>query len=242
MHPLLFSLVLLLVSPLRAEPATVAVASNFIHTARALNRLFHQQAGTRVRLVAGSSGKHFAQIRHGAPFHAFLSADDQRPIRLEQQGRAVAGSRFTYALGQLVLWQPKAEQTGPGALRQNGFGRLALANPRLAPYGAAARDWLSRQHLWQPLQQQGRLVLGENIAQAFQFVYTGHAQAGLVAAAQLLRLPEAQRGAVYPIHDHTPIRQQAILLRQHPDAEAFLDFLRSTRARALIRQHGYRLP
>lgn len=227
-----------------AGDVRVAVASNFAPTLQRLAADFTAQTGHRLLISSASTGKHYAQISNGAAFDVFLAADEARPKRLENEGHAVAGSRFDYAQGRLVLWVPGADaaQDVRAALTRATVRRLAIANPRLAPYGQAARQVLERWGLWTRLRP--RLVRGENIAQAFQFVATGNAQAGLVALSQLLALDTSTRGAWHEIDAglHAPIRQQAVLLRPGAAAEAFLTYLRGSRARTIVVQAGYALP
>ncbi|MBT8052124.1 MAG: molybdate ABC transporter substrate-binding protein [Gammaproteobacteria bacterium] len=222
----------------------IAVAANFAPTLRALAEDFSAQTGHRVKISSGSSGKHYAQIRNGAGFDVFLAADSARPARLEAEGIGIAGSCFTYAIGRLVLWVPGQTRIDrpEDYLTSARFRRLAIANPRLAPYGLAAQQALETWQLWGRLQE--RLVRGENVAQAYQFVATGNAQSGLVALSQLLRGDRAGRGAYRIISGelHDPIRQDAVLLRSGAAAEAFLQYLRSEPAARMIRAAGYGLP
>ncbi len=222
----------------------IAVAANFAPTLRALAKDFSANTGHRVQISSGSTGKHYAQIRNGAVFDVFLAADSARPTRLEAEGIGIAGSRFTYAVGRLVLWVPgQTEIDRPeDYLRNARFRRLAIANPRLAPYGLAAQQVLETWQLWDRLQD--RLVRGENVAQAYQFVATGNAQSGLVALSQLLLGDRDGRGAYRIIPDelHASIRQDALLLRSGTAAEAFLEYLRSEPAARMIRDAGYGLP
>ncbi len=244
----LLSILLLLASPLAtAGTVKVAVAANFIKPMRAIAAAFERDNGHRVQLAAGSSGKLYAQIRHGAPFDLFLSADADKPARLASEGLAVPGSRFTYALGALVLWSadPGLVDDAGTVLRQGRFEHLALANPKLAPYGAAARATLQRLGLWEALKP--RMVFGENIAQTYQFVHSGNAQLGFVARAQVMADGRLSAGSAWPVPQtmHPPIRQDAVLLdrgRDNPAATALLAYLRSAPVRALIRSHGYALP
>ena len=231
--------------PLRAGEAMIAVASNFDRTARELEAEFEKNGADSITIVSGSTGKLYAQIVNGAPFDAFLSADELRPSLLEAQGRAVRGSRFTYALGRLCLWSPDPRRVagdGSQTLRAADFRRLAVANPRLAPYGAAALDTLRAFALDETLAD--RLVMGENVGQAYSMVATGNAELGFVALAQVLTLREAGAGSRWdvPAELHGPIRQDAVLLRHgesNTAASAFLRFLKSPAGRMLIQSFGY---
>lgn len=235
---------ILLAGVTEADTLRVAVASNFAPVARRLAAQFEADTHHRVVLALGSTGKHAAQILHGAPFDVFLAADRARPRRLEQAGLTVPGSRFTYALGRLALWSPRpglVDDQG-AVLRRLGAYRLAIANPRLAPYGRAARQVLQALGLWRPLQ--GRMIRGENIAQAFQFVNSGNAELGLVAWSQLQAPGVRGRGSYWRVPErlYAPIEQQAVQLRPKAAAAAFLRYLRGPRARALIGRFGYGLP
>jgi molybdate transport system substrate-binding protein len=241
---ILFAVFCLLSSPtLRAESVLVAVAANFTGTARQVADAFEQASGHDVKLVAGSTGKHFAQIVNGAPFDVLLAADRERAERLEREGRVRPGSRFTYALGRLALWHPAAGPSGTDdrVLGTGDFRHLALANPRLAPYGLAARQTLEHLGLWDRLQE--RMVFGENVGQAFSFVDSGAAELGFVALAQLRQAgAKANAWWAVPASHHAPIEQQAVLLSDVPSAVAFLEFLRDEPARGIIRAAGYGLP
>ncbi len=227
-----------------APDATVAVASNFHDVALRLAADYRAGGGGELRLVSGSTGKLYAQIVAGAPFDAFLAADEARPARLEEQGLAVAGSGFVYAVGRLCLWRPDAPAGVDGAalLAGDGYRRLAVANPELAPYGAAARATLEALGARDALRN--RLVMGENVGQAYALVATGNADWGLVALAQL-RMPGATPRAcpwLVPADLHEPIRQRAVLLADaasRPAARGFLDYLQSPAARATIAAAGY---
>ncbi len=220
-----------------AEEAHVAVAANFAVPARQLADAFSAASGHKLALSNGSTGKFYAQIRSGAPFHLLLSADEATPRRLEAEKLAVQGSRFTYAVGRLALISPRSSSVTEDLLRQQQAKRLAIANPKLAPYGAAAKETLEKLGLWEALQP--RLVQGENIAQTFQFVASGNADAGLVALSQIDR--SAPHWLV-PQRLHAPLRQDAVLLTRgasNAAARDFLEYLRSAPARSRITSHGY---
>ena len=240
--PILSGLVILvLAAGCHAAQIRIAVATNFSATMKALQQDFETASNHRLKLLMGSTGKHYAQIVHGAPFDVFLAADQERPEQLESQQLTVPGSRFTYARGRLVLWRPAGSpaSVGPDLLKGNAYTHLAIANPRLAPYGRAAMQTLS--HLG--LRLEGRLVLGEDISQAFQFVSSGNAELGLIAYSQVLSIAApADSFWLVPEPFHSPILQQAVLLHDKPPARAFLDYLRSPAARAIIRRFGYDTP
>ena len=227
--------------PLAAEEIRVAAASNFKHALQEISRQFEMRSGHKVRLIHASTGKLYAQIVNAAPFDIFLAADSRRPQLLEQQGQIVEASRFTYAIGRLVLWTPergKLEQPIE-TLRKAGFSRLAIANPKLAPYGAAAQQLLQSQNLWQPLQR--KLVRGENVGQAYQFIKTGNAQLGFVAQALIKRPGVSIEGSYWlvPQSMHDPIQQQAVLLRDSPATRAFVEFMRSQQVINILSEFGY---
>lgn len=232
-------------TPVRAGETLVAVAANFADTAGQLAQLFSATSGHRVTFAAGATGKLYAQIVHGAPFDALLAADAERPRILEDEGRAVAGTRFTYALGRLALWSPDPARIGAdgaAVLRAGYFRALAVANPVLAPYGAAARETLERLGLYESVRP--KLVMGENAGQAFALVATGNAELGFVALASVLSPANTAVGSRWevPAELHAPIRQDAVLLRHgetNGAARAFLSFLGSARAREIIRAAGY---
>ena len=230
------------ISSLSAEEVVVAVASNFSSTARHIASGFEQSTGHKVVLAFGSTGQHYAQILSGAPFDIYLAADEERPSLLEQSGVAVEGSRFTYALGQLVLWSSDPEKASLANLTESdSYKHLAMANPKLAPYGVAAVQAL--QNLGLSEATEAKLVRGENIAQAFQFVESGAAELGIVSLAQVKNLPAGQQGSIWvlPRDMYQPIRQQAVLLRSSTAALAFMDFLGSEISRNIIATAGYAL-
>lgn len=224
-----------------ADEIRIAVATNFAATMSALIQRFEELTEHRVVASSGSTGSHYAQIRNGAPFDAFFAADDERPRLLEEQGLTVPGSRFLYAVGRLALWSPRPGYVDEGGrvLEAGNFRFLAIANPDVAPYGAASRDVLMARGLWDALQS--RLVRGQDIGQAYQFVATGNAELGFVAWAQLARQEPEIRGSYWLVPDslHEPIAQEAVLLKDVPGARAFAAFVQSPEARDLIRSHGY---
>ena len=230
-----------------ADSLLIAVASNFTETAQEIATEFRVASGHDVRISGASTGKLFVQIRNGAPFDILLAADSARPARLESSGHGVRNSRFTYAIGQLVLWSrnPAIEPSNCREhLQHLGSDRVAIANPETAPYGAAARQTLIRLKLWTRVRP--RLVIGENIAQTLQFVASGNASLGFVAKSQIrsARLPEASCSWDVSPELHDPVEQQAILLERavnNPTAHAFLKFLRSDPGRAIIARNGYLL-
>lgn len=223
---------------------TVAAASNFAAAAREIVADFEASSGFAARVTTASTGKLYAQIRHGAPFDVLLAADRERPRQLEASGTGVTGTRFTYAIGTLVLWSRGISDCRE-VLADPGDIRIALANPDTAPYGAAAQQFLEHAGLWEVARS--RLVTGENIAQALQFVASGNAELGFIAGAQLHApsLPAAACAWPVPGETHELIEQQAILLRRgagNEGAMAFLSYLRGQAGRDIILRHGYVLP
>lgn len=229
----------------RAAEVQVAVAANFAAPMKRIAAEFEKATGHKALLAFGASGKFYAQIRNGAPFHVLLSADVAVPAMLEHDGLAVAGSRFTYAVGTLVLWSARPELVDDqgAVLARGGFKHLAVANPKLAPYGAAAQETLNRLQLANALKP--KLVYGENIAQTYQFVSSGNAELGFVALAQVMQGGRLTGGSAWivPAGMHQPIRQDAVLLlpgRDNPAATALLNFLREPATLAIIESYGYR--
>ncbi len=245
-QPVLISILVLMLgfSQAFADTIHVAVASNFTDAGKDIAKAFEQKTGHKVILVFGSTGKHYAQIKNGAPFAAFFAADVTRPELLEQEGVALPGSRFTYAIGKVVLWSPEPGLIDAHAevLNKGDFRHLALANPKLAPYGKAAEQVLRAQGAWETLQ--GRMVRGENIGQTFQFVNSGNAELGFVAYAQIKRPDTAIPGSFWaPAQSlYNPIEQQAVLLKDQAAARDFLDFVKSETALEIIQHYGYAAP
>ncbi len=231
-------------SQIMADEIRLAVASNFSDTIKVLSQRFTAATGHKVTVSLGSTGKHYAQIKHGAPFHAFFAADSRRPKLLESEQVALPGSRFTYAVGKIVLWSPKAGYVDADTqvLKQGKFRHLAIANPKLAPYGKAAREILQTREIWNQLR--GRMVRGENIGQTFQFVKSGNAELGFVAYSQVKRPGQPLTGSIWivPQSLYSPIRQQAVLLKDNPPARAFMQFVRSKQALEVIQAYGYGVP
>lgn len=234
--------VLLMLAPVRAGEVSAAVAANFTRPAEALGEAFTIATGNTVVFSFGATGQLYAQISQGAPFEVFLAADDQRPSQAVDEGLAVDGTVFTYAVGKLVLYGPGLDLAdGEAVLAAGAFEHLALADPNTAPYGAAAVEALGALGLAEVLA--GKQVVGESITQALQFVESGNAELGLVALSQVVDRPAGETWLV-PAGLYTPIRQDAVLLqagKNNGAAQAFLDFLGSTEARAIISRYGYDL-
>lgn len=235
----------LLSAAVHADEAQIAVAANFAGPAQKIAAEFEKATGHKAVLITGSTGKFYAQIVNGAPFDALLAADDETPAKLEKEGHAVVGRRSTYAIGKLVLWSamPAIVDANGEVLRRGGFDHLAIANPRVAPYGAAAVEVMKAMDVHAALQ--ARLVTGENIAQTHQFVASGNALLGFVALSQVLKDGRiAGSSWIVPEKMYTPIRQDAVLLGKGKDnkaATAFLDFLKTNVARDIILSYGYGL-
>ena len=238
---LLVLVLLLQPSVIQAAEIRVAVASNFSDAIKEIAGMFEQQTGHRITLAFGSTGKHYAQIINGAPFEAFFAADVRRPKLLDEEGVARPGSRFTYAVGKVVLWSPVPDRidTGGNGLGAGDFKYLAVANPKLAPYGKAAEQILRAQGVWDTLRT--RMVRGENIGQTFQFVSSCNAELGFVAYSQIKRPGATIEGSFWepPQSLYSPIEQQAVLLKEDPVARQFLDFVKSDAVREIIQEYGY---
>lgn len=224
-----------------AEVIHVAVASNFREPAREIAARYEQLSGQQLILSFGSTGKHYAQIKHGAPFDVFFAADARRPRLLEEEGLAITGSRFTYAWGRLVLWSPRKRFIdGQGKVLETGqFTRLAIANPKLAPYGRAAQEVLQAKGLWSAMHP--RMVRGENIGQTYQFVKSGNAELGFVAFSQIIQSNQTISGSYWLVPQtlYQPIEQQVVLLRDNPAIQDFINYVRGPEAQTIIRAYGY---
>jgi molybdate transport system substrate-binding protein len=225
-----------------ADQVNVAVAANFTAPVKEIAAAFRQQTGHEAVLSFGSSGQFYTQINQDAPFGVFLSADQERPKKLADGGLAVPASRFTYAIGKLVLWSKQTGYVkGEATLQGASFAKLSICNPAAAPYGAAAVETMKSLKLYDAIKP--KLVEGADISQAFQFVDTGNAELGFVAASQLTGNVGGSRWVV-PQALYKPIRQDAVLLKKAADnkaATAFLEFLKGPQARAIIEKYGYAL-
>lgn len=228
-----------------ADEVSVAVAANFTAPMQKIAADFEQATGHKVAASFGSTGKFYAQIKNGAPFDVLLAADDETPAKLAKENGAVAGSRFTYAVGKLALWSAKPAVVDPAGdvLKKGGFDHVAIANPKLAPYGAAAVEAMKALGVFEALQP--KLVTAENIGQAHQFVSSGNALIGFVALSQVLKDGRIEGSAwIVPAKLYQPIRQDAIILekgKDKPAAEALLKYLKSDKAKAVIKSYGYDL-
>ena len=235
-----------LMAPAQAGDALLAVAANFTAPMQKIAQAFEQDTGHKAVLSLGATGSFYAQIKNGAPFDVLLAADDDTPLKIEKEGLSVVGSRFTYATGQLVLWSKQAglvDNKGE-VLRSGKFQKLAIANPKLAPYGLAATETLTQLGLLSELQP--KIVMGESVGQTYQFLVTENAQLGFVALSQVFADGKITQGSawVVPAKLHNPIQQDAVLLnsgKSNPAAAALLTYLKSDKARAIIKSYGYQL-
>jgi molybdate transport system substrate-binding protein len=243
---LLFVLLLASAGPALAAEVQVAVAANFTAPLQAIAPRFEQATGHKLVASFGATGQFYAQIKHGAPFEVLLAADDSTPARLESEGDAVPGSRFTYAIGSLVLWSADVNTLdgSDAALHAGEFTHLAIANPQAAPYGLAAIQVLEKLGLREAVQ--GKLVEGQNITQAHQFVSTGNAELGFVALSQVYQNGQLSSGSAWIVPDelHDPIKQDAVILKQgagNPAAAALVEYLKGPEAAKVIESFGYKL-
>lgn len=228
-------------APLLAAETQVAVAANFTEPAKQIAAAFEKATGHKAILAFGASGAFYTQISHGAPFEVFLSADAERPAKADQDGLSVAGTRFTYAVGRLILYSttPGLVDAAGTVLKKGNFEKVAIADPATAPYGLAAIETMKAFGVYDRLKP--KIVTGSSIAQAYQFTSTGAAQLGFVALSQVIATPGGSRWIV-PARLHSPIDQQAVLLKPgatNPAAQAFLRFLKGRTALSIIRRYGY---
>ena len=233
--------------PSFAGEVNAAVAANFTAPMQQIAELFQKDTGNTVKLSFGSSGKFYSQIKQGAPFDVFLAADEKNPVLLEQEGLAVKDSRLVYALGKLVLWsaQPGLIDAKGAVLGKGNFNKLAYADPKLAPYGLAAKETLDAMSLWSLVES--KLVTGESITQTYQFAATGNAELAFVALSQITKDDKVSSGSwwLVPSNLYSPIKQSAVQLSGAKDpaaAKAFLTFLKGKKAAEIIRSFGYELP
>ena len=227
-----------------AETVNIAVAANFTEPAKALAAVFQKTTGHTAQLSFGATGAFYSQIKNGAPFDVLMAADDERPQRLEKEGDTVPGSRFTYATGQLVLWsaRPGYVDDKGAVLKANQFNKLAVANPKNAPYGAAAMQALDKLGLTAAVQP--KLVTGESIGQTYNFIATGNADLGFVALSQVLDAGKLKGGSMWvvPAQLHTPIVQDAVILKRaagNPAAKAWMALMQTPKTKEFIRTYGY---
>ncbi|MDF2395724.1 molybdate ABC transporter substrate-binding protein [Pseudomonas sp. 3MA1] len=230
----------------QAAEVQVAVAANFTAPIQAIAADFEKDTGHKLVAAYGATGQFYTQIKNGAPFEVFLSADDSAPQKLESEGDTVKGSRFTYAIGTLALWSAKqgyVDSKGQ-VLKDNQYQHLSIANPKAAPYGLAATQVLAKLGLSD--QVKDKIVEGQNITQAYQFVSTGNAELGFVALSQIYKDGKVSSGSAWivPAQMHDPIKQDAVILnkgKDNPAAQALVDYLKGPKAAAIIKSYGYQL-
>ena len=237
---------LLTLGTAQADEVQVAVAANFSAPIQAIAADFEKDTGHKLVASYGATGQFYTQIKNGAPFEVFLSADDTTPQKLESEGATVKGSRFTYAIGTLALWSAKAGYVDAigQVLKDNQYQHLSIANPKAAPYGLAAAQVLAKLGLTD--QVKGKLVEGQNITQAYQFVSTGNAELGFVALSQIYKDGKVTGGSAWivPADMHDPIKQDAVILdkgKDNPAAKALVDYLKGPKAATVIKSYGYQL-
>ncbi|WP_242196494.1 MULTISPECIES: molybdate ABC transporter substrate-binding protein [unclassified Pseudomonas] len=230
----------------QADEVQVAVAANFTAPIQAIAADFEKDTGHKLVAAYGATGQFYTQIKNGAPFEVFLSADDTTPKKLDDEGATVKGSRFTYAVGTLALWSAKPGYVDAKGevLKKNQYQHLSIADPKTAPYGLAATQVLAKEGLSE--QVADKLVTGQNITQAFQFVSTGNAELGFVALSQIYKDGKVTRGSAWivPASLHDPIKQDAVILTKGKDsaaAKALVDYLKGPKAAAVIKSYGYEL-
>lgn len=246
--PMAIGTALLLGGAAQADTVQVAVAANFTAPMQKIAKLFEEDTGHQALLSFGATGKFYAQIINGGPFEILLAADEATPTKLVQEGHGLDASRFTYAIGQLVLWSQKANYVDEHGqvLKTGDWQHIAIANPKLAPYGAAAQATLEHMALDEETRQriEKSTVLGENITQTYQFAASGNAELGFVALSQVIEQGQLREGSAWRVPQgmHQPIRQDAILLQngsKNPAATALLEYLKGEKARSIISDYGY---
>ena len=232
--------------PAVADDVNVAVAANFTAPMKQIAADFEKDTGHKAILSFGSTGKFYTQIREGAPFQVFFAADDETPARIEKEGGAVAGTRMTYAIGKLVLWSKQSSVVDDkGAVLKSGKAeRIAIADPKLAPYGAAAVETMTKMGVYEQLK--GKIVQGESIGQAYQFAASGNAPMGFVALSQVYADGKLKEGSAWivPADLYSPIRQDVLVLekgKDNPAAKALVEYIKGDKARAVIKSFGYDL-
>lgn len=237
---------LLLALTAHADDVQVAVAANFTAPMKQIAVEFEKDTGHKAVLAFGATGKFYAQISNGAPFEVLLTADEETPMKLEKELLAAPGTRFTYAIGKLVLWSAKEGYVdGQGeVLKKGDFKHLALANPKTAPYGAAALEAMKKLGVFERIQP--KIVQGENISQTQQFIVSGNAELGFVALSQVFKDGKVSSGSAWmvPAKFYAPIRQDAVVLakgRHNPAATALVNYLKTDKARTIIKSYGYEL-
>jgi molybdate transport system substrate-binding protein len=229
-----------------ADEVQVAVAANFTAPIQAIAKDFEADTGHKLVAAYGATGQFYTQIKNGAPFEVFLAADDSTPAKLEQEGDTVKGSRFTYAVGTLALWSAKdgyVDDKGE-VLKKNAYQHLSIANPKAAPYGLAATQTLAKLGLTDATQ--AKIVEGQNITQAYQFISTGNAELGFVALSQIYKDGKVTSGSAWivPANLYEPIKQDAVILNKGKDnaaAKALVEYLKGPKAAAVIKSYGYQL-
>lgn len=230
----------------QADEVQVAVAANFTAPIQAIAADFEKDTGHKLVAAYGATGQFYTQIKNGAPFEVFLSADDTTPEKLEKEGDTVKGSRFTYAIGTLALWSAKEGYVDAKGevLKKNEYQHLSIANPKAAPYGLAATQVLEKLKLTEATNT--KIVEGQNITQAYQFVSTGNAELGFVALSQIFKDGKVTSGSAWivPASMHDPIKQDAVILNKGKDnaaAKALVEYLKGPKAAAVIKSYGYQL-
>lgn len=242
----LFTFSALCLSVAHADEVQVAVAANFTAPIQAIAADFEKDTGHKLVASYGATGQFYTQIKNGAPFEVFLAADDSTPAKLEKEGDTVAGTRFTYAVGTLALWSAKegyVDDQG-AVLKANQYQHLSIANPKAAPYGLAATEVLDKLKLTEATQ--AKIVEGQNISQAYQFVSTGNAELGFVALSQIYKDGKITSGSAWIVPNtlYSPIKQDAVVLSKGKDnaaAKALMEYLKGPKAAAIIKSYGYAL-